>query len=417
MSQQQKQPPKYGRHKSSGQAVVYVKGREVYLGKHGSPQSRERYREFVEKWLAQQAEEAPTQAALEAEERLAQTINAPNLREKRRAGRVVTLDELIFAYRRFAHGYYVKNGEVTREAELIDEVTGLLGRRHGKRSVESFGPVDLDEFREWVIDERDWERKSLNKQIGRVVRMYKWAVKKELCSPAAYQQLAVLGGLAKGRTRARESEPVQPVDDATVGKTIPALPEIVADMVRFQRLTGARPGEVCALRPCDLDRTGKVWLYRPDSHKTEHHGRERLVPVGPQAQKVLAAYLDRGQEEHCFSAAETVQRARQRQQALRVKNGYVLAKYAENKPNGTKRLPAKRYVVGSYRMAIRRACKKAGVPVWTPNQLRHTAATEIRRRFGLEAAQVICGHAQADVTQVYAERDLQLALSVAAELG
>ncbi len=42
---------------------------------------------------------------------------------------------------------------------------------------------------------------------------------------------------------------------------------------------------------------------------------------------------------------------------------------------------------------------------WAPNRLRHARATEIRRTYGLEAAQVILGHAKADVTQVYAERD------------
>ena len=42
---------------------------------------------------------------------------------------------------------------------------------------------------------------------------------------------------------------------------------------------------------------------------------------------------------------------------------------------------------------------------WAPNRLRHTRATEVRKQFGLEAAQVILGHAKADVTQVYAERD------------
>ena len=49
------------------------------------------------------------------------------------------------------------------------------------------------------------------------------------------------------------------------------------------------------------------------------------------------------------------------------------------------------------------------LPHWHPNQLRHTAATEIRRQFGLEAAQVIFGHAKADVTQIYAERDTEKA--------
>ena len=54
---------------------------------------------------------------------------------------------------------------------------------------------------------------------------------------------------------------------------------------------------------------------------------------------------------------------------------------------------------------------------WSPNQLRHTAATEIRREFGLEGAQVALGHASADVTQIYAERDHELARQVAAKLG
>ena len=47
---------------------------------------------------------------------------------------------------------------------------------------------------------------------------------------------------------------------------------------------------------------------------------------------------------------------------------------------------------------------------WHPNQLRHAVGTELRKRFGLEAAQVVLGHATADVTQIYAERDMGLAI-------
>jgi site-specific recombinase XerC len=54
---------------------------------------------------------------------------------------------------------------------------------------------------------------------------------------------------------------------------------------------------------------------------------------------------------------------------------------------------------------------------WSPNQLRHAAATEIRQRFGLEAAQVVLGHSRADVTQVYAERDNGLAAKIMSEVG
>jgi len=54
---------------------------------------------------------------------------------------------------------------------------------------------------------------------------------------------------------------------------------------------------------------------------------------------------------------------------------------------------------------------------WSPNQLRHAAATEVPREFGLEAAQVILGHSQANVTQVYAERDLAKGVDVARQIG
>ena len=60
---------------------------------------------------------------------------------------------------------------------------------------------------------------------------------------------------------------------------------------------------------------------------------------------------------------------------------------------------------------------KAGVPTWTPNQLRHAAATEIRKRYGLQAAQTVLGHADMNVTEWYAEKDFDQARKVMAEFG
>jgi integrase len=110
-----------------------------------------------------------------------------------------------------------------------------------------------------------------------------------------------------------------------------------------------------------------------------------------------------------------------------------------NRP-GTNRIRRKRklppgtcYNGASYRRAIERACDRAYPPTdgltpetlkewqgqhrWAPNRLRHTAATELRKRFGLEAAQVILGHSYADVTQIYAEADQKLAIGVMAMIG
>jgi len=64
---------------------------------------------------------------------------------------------------------------------------------------------------------------------------------------------------------------------------------------------------------------------------------------------------------------------------------------------------------------------------WHPHQpcpakhwrrrVRHNAATELRKEFGLEAAQILLGHSKADVTQVYAERDDNRAAAVVAKIG
>jgi len=55
--------------------------------------------------------------------------------------------------------------------------------------------------------------------------------------------------------------------------------------------------------------------------------------------------------------------------------------------------------------------------LWHPNQIRHARGTAVRKKFGLEAAQVALGHERADVTQVYAERNLELATEVATAMG
>jgi len=39
--------PKYRLHKASGEALVQTRGRRIYLGKHGSAVSKEKYRRLI----------------------------------------------------------------------------------------------------------------------------------------------------------------------------------------------------------------------------------------------------------------------------------------------------------------------------------------------------------------------------------
>jgi hypothetical protein len=77
---------------------------------------------------------------------------------------------------------------------------------------------------------------------------------------------------------------------------------------------------------------------------------------------------------------------------------------------------ARRYTPASLRRAISRACDAAGVPRWTRYRLRHSAATRVRKEYGIEAAQVVLGHATANITQAYAERNQALAVKVMQEM-
>ena len=234
-----------------------------------------------------------------------------------------------------------------------------------------------------------------------------------------------------------------PVDDATVDATLPHLTPIVADIVRLQRLTGMRPSEVCGLRPCDIDHSGgKVWQYVPASHKTEHHGRQRVILIGPKAQAILRPYLLRESTAHCFSPQESEAQRRAEQHASRKTPAKYGNRPGTNRKRKPKRTAREKYDQNSYRRAVHRACDlafPAPEPLakrdgethtshlgrlteaqqvelsrwqskhrWSPNQLRHSAATEIRRRFGLEAAQTVLGHASADITQVYARTRFEI---------
>ncbi|MCA9027766.1 MAG: tyrosine-type recombinase/integrase [Planctomycetaceae bacterium] len=163
-------------------------------------------------------------------------------------------------------------------------------------------------------------------------------------------------------------------------------------MIELQGLTGMRPGEILILRPGDMT-MDEVWKYRPESHKMEHHGKERIIFLGEKAQAILRPWLDRHSESYCFQPA----------QSDRSKNRSANA--------------GKPYRRDSYTLAIRRACKKAGISPWSPNQLRHTHATLVREQFGLEADQVVLGHSRADVNQVYAERNHKLAAEVQKLIG
>jgi integrase len=366
----------------------------------------------------------------------------------------LTVAEVLVAYLDFAERHYRDQvGNLTDEVRHLKATIRHVREMYGDAPATEFGPLALKAVRQKFV-ELKWCRKTVNARVERIRRIFKWAVAEELVPPSVYQALAAVSGLQRGRTPARESESVGPVDDAVVDATLVHLNRHVRGLVEFQRLTGCRPGEAMALRRCDIDMSGAIWLYKPETHKTEWKGKTRTIAIGPKGQALLKQFLTFNSADHLFSPKGAVEELCAERSARRQTPRYPshMARN-ESKRVGEKRRrpPRNRYERQSYLTAIERACDRAFPLVgelarrpkesvakwwarlsseqhdavkawrkshrWHPNQLRHSYATKVRKAHGLEAAQVLLGHSRADVTQVYAERDEELAVTVAAKIG
>jgi integrase len=324
----------------------------------------------------------------------------------------LTVNELILAYLRHADSYYRKNGKPTVEPGNIRLAVRPVRQLYGHTPAREFGPVALKAVR-GAMAKADICRSEINRRIGRIVRAFKWAVSEELVPPSVHQALQTVPGLRRGRSDVRESQPVKPVPDAFVDAVRPHVSRQVWAMVELQRLTGMRPGEVCSMRTIDIDTSGQVWTYTPERHKTEHHGRERRVYLGPTAQAILRPWLRAELLAYLFSPAEAMAERRAEMRERRK------TRVQPSQQNRAKSRPAKRpgdvYTVESYRRAIAYGIKRVNeerakrvepeIPSWHPHRLRHSAATRLRKEFGLDVARAVLGHSSPVVTEVYAELD------------
>jgi integrase len=264
-----------------------------------------------------------------------------------------------------------------------------------------FGPLALKTVREELIKSGVC-RDVVNRRVRYIVRCFAWGTEHELVGPQVHQALRTVMPLKQGRSSARETEPIAPVPQHFVDAIETCVSKQIWAMIRLQLLTGARPGEICALRTMDLEMTGPLWIYRPKTHKTAHRGRTRQIFIGPRGQEALRPWLKTDLTAFIFSprAAEESRRGTRFQH-----------------PGRAPRTPGEHYTTSSYRHAIWYGCDKAGVPRWSPNRLRHTCATRLRKEIGIDATRAVLGHSDADTTTIYAARDEALVAEAMARFG
>lgn len=395
-----RKPPSYRKHKASNQAIVTLydaatgKRRDVYLGLYRSAESRRRYAAIVAQWEGRERQLPPTA----------------------KAGGRVTVARLIRDWWR-----HLKRAYPSGEYHNFRTTLRLLRALYGDLPADEFGPLLLQELRVAMLGKK-WSRGVINRRVRHLQRMFRWAVGQELVDDRTAARLAAVAALRRGEQGAKEGRRIRPVSEAYIEAVREHVAPEVWAIIQLQLRTGARAGELLAMRPRDLDTTGKVWLFNCAEHKTAHHGHERTIFLGPEAQKILKPILReaRSTEKRLFD-----------------------------------------YTTGSYRRAITRGCDKAFAPPpeldrrrveakgrkktqwetarqwrerlgpekwaelekirkahrWHPHQLRHNAATALRREFGIEAARLLLGHHTAGITEIYAEADQAKARQIAGKIG
>ncbi len=401
--------PSYRRHKQSGQAVVTLtdpsgRRRDVYLGPCGTAASRQEYARVLAEW------EAAGQRLSSANEK-SSTMDC-------------TINELILAYWQFAEAYYGFHTE-RGDRYCLRDALSVVKSQYGSTPAVDFGPLALKACRDYMVV-KGWSRGYVNAQVNRIRRMFQWATAEEQVPIGVYHALRAVKGLRRGKTEAKENAKVKPADPEHVKAALPHMPTPIQGMVRLQQLTGCRPTEACLLRALDLDMSNpKCWIYRPGSdqgehgaHKTAHHGHERIILIGPKAQAVLRPFLTTDLTAYLFRPKEATREHNDKRRAKRrtpLYRSHIRSQERKRK-KCPRRAPGEHYSARVYARAIARACRKAGVPEWGPNRLRHSRATELRS-YGLDVVKTILGPSKVETSQVYAEKDIKAAMELVSKIG
>jgi integrase len=383
--------PGYCRHKPTNQAYIRLDGKPYYLGEYGSELSKERYNRLKAEWLSNR--------------------HSKKFQPKSSTG--PTVSDICHAYLDHAEVYY----SASKEYKNLELACGPLSELYATLPAKDFGIPEFEACREWWLKPGTRCRQYINRQMKRLIRILSWSAGKGMIPAAICQTLREVPILAPGRTKAKEAVPIGTVAQSIVNATLPCLTPIVADMVRLQQLLACRPGEICGITPAMVNKEGDVWTITLVHHKNAWRGHSRILYAGPKSQAILVKYLKRDENAYCFSPAESeVQRLAIRHEArtTRMSCGNRPGSNVARKP---RRVPGNQYTAESYGKAIKYACQRAKVAVWSPNQLRHNAATILRKSHGLEVASIALGHSDMKVTEIYAEADNDKAVEIARLVG
>lgn len=377
--------PAMHRH-SSGQARVVLSGKTFYCGRYGSAGASKRYAELIDAW----------------EKNGRQPFDpTPDVEQLKPLRSVFATWESYLD----ASGRYVKAGKPTSQRGIVALAVREFIERFGDVPATRYSERHLLQHRDDLERRERLSRTGINRKIGVLVAGLRWAYGRGFIARDAWLGTSAIEPLTRAEAGHRDRKRVKrAVSLEEVEKVAACLPRVPAAMLRLQAIMGCRPGEVCGLRWCDIDKTPIVvdgiacWTFNVDGAKAEHHGKETSYAIPPKAQAILDGFPPTSPAAPIFSPAATMAELHDLRRAGRQT---AETKQMHDRDASEGRMFSDRYDVPTYRQAIERGIRKAKVAPFTPHEVRHGAITRAAARFGAFAASVFANHSNIATTEGY----------------
>ena len=385
-----KQTHKYLRFPGRNYAFYWYDGKRIRLpGTYNSPESKQAYFE----------------AMAEIEKAKTDEKKKPKLPKQQQ----MTVVELVTAFLDYGEIYYRKNGKQTSTFSNYVVASRSLVDMFGKWKIDNFTQNEIFELQNHLDERDDLSRGTVNEYITCVKKFFNWGAERGFVPVDVAGRLAFVKPLKEGRCLSYDLPDVQPVSWEVVEKTLIHLSRVVADMLVMQWETGMRSQDVCWMKWCQIDSSDDIWIYDlKKQHKTSHYGITRYIPLNKKCQDILDRYKDTPEDQFIFSPKKNVKDLADKRSANR-KTKVQPSQIRRKQKQQVRRedLVGDAYAVNSYYNAVKRACKKAGVPHWFPNQLKHSFTTHVANTQGEQAAQTLRGHTTVKTTRIYIHEDIE----------
>ncbi len=299
--------PAMRQHKATNTARIVVAGKVHSLGRWGSPEAQDRYDTLMAAFIASGRTSLDAgRAVIGRPGAAAPATEPPPSRPAKDATGGLTVGELARAWladiqatrpdcRRTSlwHGAIAASRAVRPFATMPVAAFGSRALVEVQRGLVN-RPATVGKAGDDNTPAKRLSRRYINDIVGRVRQLFHWGVLHELVPDDRVKALEIVPPLAKGQTAARDNPERKPVKPSVARATLPYLTAEVADLIWFIRLTGCRPSEARRMKLCRIrDRHKAVWRYVPKRHKTSHRGKQRHVPIGPEAQAIVLKRIAR----------------------------------------------------------------------------------------------------------------------------